>query len=315
MKRRRQEVKRPQTTQKHVSGAEKVSRTKKKIIVRSPEELVVHRTKQKVAKHNRRRQAKTQLSQFVMRRPTTFSHNAALVEDATTLSRTAKRTMRAQKLRAFLTRGGKYRLSATALTIVAIVSLVSLGFAFFSDMISKSLIAQSGCIQETPELKIDGQAGDRMDDGLHSAATCIPLQYTQVEYVTFNDTQYVDTGYDQLGDTATYMDFQATGGGFLFGSRMNGPQQIGGVITASTNASCANCLRFYYGVTPEALPNANGFTNLNSRNLSRFQVYQNNQSWQLSGGYNWSQTSTDTTPSGSANSLSVYIGGDRKSVV
>jgi hypothetical protein len=93
-------------------------------------------------------------------------------------------------------------------TLIAIVAVIGVSFAYFSDGMNRAVDTRGACLQVTPTLKIDKQIGDNFHQDLQLHAACLPLQYTQVEYLEFDGNSYIDTGIDQTGTISVSADFQ-----------------------------------------------------------------------------------------------------------
>ncbi len=110
--------------------------------------------------------------------------------------------------------------------ILLLVSAIGSCFAYFSDIVSNTSEARSGCIQITPMLSIDNQNGNRSSaPDWNSSAICVPARYAQVESVHFSGPQYIDTGIDPTGNIKITVDFQVadtSSNHFIFGLRDGG---------------------------------------------------------------------------------------------
>lgn len=128
------------------------------------------------------------------------------------------------------------------LTMLVVIDLTSICFAFFSDWTNQASNMKSGHICAQATLKIDGQIGDNIaQPGWQSNETCVAARYTQVEYLQFDGNSWIDTGINQIGDTRARIDFQ-------FGSSL--PARNYAVF----NAGGAGSAQSYSVMTSSALP-------------------------------------------------------------
>ena len=89
---------------------------------------------------------------------------------------------------------GHWSTGALLLSAIVLISGLAVAGAYFSDSLSENGAASAGCLQITPTLNIDGQAGSLANDSFYGKATCIPPQYSQVEYLQFAWNSSIDTG-------------------------------------------------------------------------------------------------------------------------
>ena len=197
-----------------------------------------------------RRAVAIKLSDLALDLPETTSHNAQLPETDSELNRDARRRQRRQAIRAVLTRRGKYNFSSIACLVLIVVSLVSLVFAFFSDLLNQSLSARSGYLCAEATLKIDGQIGDKMPS--------VKCPYVAVEYLQFDGKSWIDTGVDQTGNIAVNINFKydiTTPSSYaVFGSRSATDSGANGLYIANSSGGLA-LVGVYNNVVTQLLPN------------------------------------------------------------
>ena len=142
------------------------------------------------------------ISRKKMAKSVQHARQRQLSENAGELTRAARRRQFRQKIYNIVTRRGKYHFSSVACLVLIAVSVVSVGYAFFSDLVRYNSAARSGYLCAEATLKIDGQIGDRM-----LTPSC---PYAAVEYLQFDGDSWIDTGVDQTGNIRVTADFQYT---------------------------------------------------------------------------------------------------------